>query len=687
MKITKRHLNEDKLAIVNRHLQKQLTLLPLSAKLQDLVIQLSNYQMKEPPDVSLKQRLRSSVDLAQDLLRYIAVNEIMSTETQSEDYQNFLLFLPVELVAKTQLSSVVCAQRLVFFRFLIDIVAAERSRLSSNSTESAPPAVTDRASSSTQARRKTIVGKRRSSSKSTIKRDSGSDDTPEGCDEPSDYPAEGDEVPSIHAAHGSVPSTFEAEVNENPGESDPFEQPIEQPGDECEKPASQLQQQLEAAIAQLRQSLPAIDSDLDQDAKIYTVNPAIRATYLAAVACQQSVHIMLENSIDVDSTMSDKLMHFIEALAAIKLQTSDQASISPPAGDDHPPQYAPKFPPPYPESTVPEENDDHSESGTVETQFPPAYAITAPSYWTFAPSIPEPKSSIAKLASKSPSNKSADLRSHFMSRDSPGVGAYNIQRGENLMFEQRPSYSFGPTGEPSNKAHAAPRSDSNASTSNSSVRKPSARSTLRQRMKSSLAFTPPTLRPPEEDQESLRVHVASQCDDSRLQESRSEDSFNDLPPHYGAGDANEAPDERPEGDEAQDLRVETEMDRALRLQQRMFMDEFVQQVVSNQDSPPHFVARVKSSADSAQRSGSRSKPYWATSQVSPGIEKLLQRQRRVPSASKPRAPSTSTHQTRPTRRKAPPSPPPRRQLDNDQHLAWAARISELYQAGASAPEQ
>ncbi|EGZ20431.1 hypothetical protein PHYSODRAFT_313101 [Phytophthora sojae] len=143
------------------------------------------------------------------------------------------------------------------------------------------------------------------------------------------------------------------------------------------------------------------------------------------------------------------------------------------------------------------------------------------------------------------------------------------------------------------------------------------------------------------------------------------------------------------------------MDRALRLQQQLFMSEFVQQVVSNQDSPSHFVPRVKPGSDNNQRSRSRSKPYWATSAVSPGIEKLLQRQRRAPSASKSRPTSASTkpvHQprssrapvatstkpllqprsSRVTQRKPPPSPPPRRQLDNDQHLAWAARISELY---------
>lgn len=46
---------------------------------------------------------------------------------------------------------------------------------------------------------------------------------------------------------------------------------------------------------------------------------------------------------------------------------------------------------------------------------------------------------------------------------------------------------------------------------------------------------------------------------------------------------------RSDGGDLQDLNAETEMDRALRLQQQLFMSEFVQQVVSNQDSPSHFV--------------------------------------------------------------------------------------------------
>jgi hypothetical protein len=92
MKVTKRHLNEDKLAIVDRHLQRQLTLLPLSLKLQRLVVQLSHQKLKEPIHVPIRQQLRSPEDLAQELVACLAVK---GAATPAEDCENLLLFLPV----------------------------------------------------------------------------------------------------------------------------------------------------------------------------------------------------------------------------------------------------------------------------------------------------------------------------------------------------------------------------------------------------------------------------------------------------------------------------------------------------------------------------------------------------------------------------------------------------------------
>lgn len=274
-----------------------------------------------------------------------------------------------------------------------------------------------------------------------------------------------------------------------------------------------------------------------------------------------------------------------------------------------------------------------------------------------------------------------------------GVGAYNIQQGDKLTFQLKPSYSFGPTGGGSSGGSKAPGATApDTPLAKGSIRKPSSKSTLRQRMNTSLAFVPPSER--NNLSTDARVHFASQYDDDYLRESNSDDLLDDIPPHYNEGDANEAPGEKA-GEEA----GETDMDRALRLQQRIFMDEFVQQVVSNQGSPTYFVARGKHSAESSHQSSSKSQPYWATSEVSPGIKRLLHRQRRAPSSSKFRAsPASSVPLSNPVRhpasrptkrvaRKPAPSPPPRRQLDNDQHLAWAARISELYQPTTTAPEQ
>ncbi|ETN12000.1 hypothetical protein PPTG_09653 [Phytophthora nicotianae INRA-310] len=661
MKITKRHLNEEKLAIVNRHLQKQFTLLPLSAKLQNLVLQLSNYQLKDPLQASVwPEGNKSSEELAQDLLRCIAVNEDVAM-TGSEDYKNSVLFMPVEHVVNMKLPSVVCAQRLVFYRYLIDIVAAERIRVHSKTAELQEPPV------QSPARRKSTTGRRKSSTKrKLVQHAPESEATTRSCEQPVDN----EETATIRSEHESLPSASEADgVSDTPAEEDIFELP-EQVGDECEKPASQLQQQLESAIAQLRQTLPNIDSDAD-------LNPAIRATYLAAAACHESVLLMLDNNIDVDAAMSNKLRHFIEALESI--QATEQIVTTAPVeveGLDHQLRDPPRFPPPYPESTVSEEEDSKSETSTLQQQFPPPYAITSPSYWTFTPSIPEPKSSISKLASKSATNKSVDLRSQFLSKESPGVGAYNVEKGENLTFQRKPSYSFGPT--EGDRDRKAP----NALLSNGSTGKRSSRSTLRQRMKTSFEFVPRTDHSAENNgidfNTSTRVHVDSKFEDSHI--GTNGDLFNDLPPDYNEGDANEASEEKAGGSD------ETEMDRALRLQQRIFMDEFVHQVMSNQDSHTRFVPRGKQNTTNANLS--KSQPYWATSEVSPGIERLLNRQRRAPTANKFRPSSASTAPIRTTNRVAKKAPPPlRRQLDNDQHLAWAARISELYQPAVPAPDQ
>ncbi|KAK1931599.1 hypothetical protein P3T76_012928 [Phytophthora citrophthora] len=606
MKITKRHLSEDKLAILNRHLQKQITVLPLDRKLQHLVLQLSNYQLKDPLSAPIwLQGKRSPDELAQDLLKSIGLASM-----EAEDVKNFLLFLPVGLVAKTQLPTVMCAQRLVFFRFLIDIVAVERMREEEKPTESLPPASEERPT-----RRKST--RRRSTKRTSV------NIIPEADDCNSEEKATG----SVQAVPESVTEDTEMAFSETVG-------------DECEKPSSQLQQRLEEAIAQLRQRLPAIESDVSQD-------PAIRATYLAAVACHKSVLLMLtnvlldqlENNIDVD-IMADQLQHFIDALQAIEVQKSVQTVTTASqlvTGDRI--LDPPKFPPPYPESTAPEE-ENHSENST-RPNFPPPYAITAPSYWTFTPTIPEPKSSIAKLTSKSPSNKT-EFRCLFMSKDSPGVGAYNIEQSEKSTFQHRPSYSFG--------GNKTPESVNKGSTGQQSV--------LRQRMKSSMTVN--EVETP--DISSTRVQDGSiQCNiDSN------EDLLYNNPPNYNEEDANEPCNEEPRT-------VETEMDRALRQQQQIFMNEFVQHVVSNHEPPTYFAPREKS----------KSKPYWATSEVSPGIERFLHRQRRAPSSSKFRptqsAPVPNTAKPRPPKRTVNNGPPPRQQLDNDQHLAWAARISELYQ--------
>ncbi|RLN20416.1 hypothetical protein BBJ28_00023447 [Nothophytophthora sp. Chile5] len=647
MKSTRRHLSEDKLALVNRQLQKQLTLLPLSTGLQQLLLQFSvQPDGGSSPWSSTKPPLRASAPLARSFLEAIAV----PTETIMED-ADALLLPPMELAAKARLSSVLQAQRLVFFRFLVELLAVERARSRSKPVDAIPLPVSNGVSSEQKPRR------RRSSSKRRTSDAAAAPVGPPPARRDQQDAGGGDEMASLRASsltvHGSLPDPSEPESDEELAVSEaPAD--AEEGGDQCARPASLLQQQLEAAMTRLRHALPSIE-----DASTQAVDPAVRATFLAAVACQQSVRILAQNDIELDDAMAEKLRHFVQALDAVR-------------GEQQQPQQSgdwPRFPPPYPESTAPEEDEDRP-------TFPPPYAVTTPSYWTFAPALPSPEPSLAKASSsKSPSGRSADLRSRFATptASSPGVGAYDIQQGDRLTFQQRPSYSFGPAGSGSIGRERSSSVDALEPSSPSSNR-PSPSTKPQRRLKTALAFVPALLRPATAEPQSGddRVHASSQSEEDH--ERPEDDPLDPL-----EGDASAAPVE-----EEADERVESEMLEALRLQQRMVVDEFVQQVVSSS-------GRTDTKREVARQTLRRPKTqHWPASETSPGLERLLRRQRRAPAQAEASAASTAARPAaiRPAKRStkrtaAMDSPPPRRQLDDDQHLAWAARINELYQPQAA----
>ncbi|RLN94368.1 hypothetical protein BBJ28_00010487 [Nothophytophthora sp. Chile5] len=639
MKITRRHLSEDKLAVVNRQLQKQLTLLPLSSSLQQLLLQFSAHQQPDGgPDMrsQTKSPLRTSATLSSSFLEAIAVQ----TEAAVED-ADVLLLPPMELLAKARLSSVLQAQRLVFFRFLVEILAVERARSRSKPVGAAPLPVTSNRVSGQQK-----PSRRRSSSKLRTSDAAAAPVGPPPVRRGQEDAGGGDEMASLRAStstvHGSLPDPSEAEIDE---ELAVFEAPAdaEEVGDRCARPAGLLQQQLEAAMTRLRHGLPSIEDDSTQ-----AVDPAIRATFLAAVACQQSVHVLAQNSVEMDDAMAEKLRHFIQALDAVQVEQQRPLQAGEWGVD------GPRFPPPYPESTAPEEDEDRP-------TFPPPYAVTTPSYWTFAPALPSPEPSLAKASSsKSPSGRFATRNA-----SSPGVGAYDIQQGDRLTFQQRPSYSFGSAGGGSigrERPSSVEASEPSSSSSNRLKPQPSPSTKPRGRLKTALAFVPALLRPV----------TAERLEDEPLEPLE--------------GDARAAPAEEGAADE----RVESEMLEALRRQQRMVVDEFVQQVVG---SNGHANAKREVARQTLRTPKTQ---HWPASQTSPGLERLLRRQRRAPARAEASAASTASRPAaiRPAKRStkgmaAMDSPPPRRQLDNDQHLAWAARINELYQpqaASSAAPQ-
>lgn len=532
MKITKRHLNEEKLVLVDRNLQKQLTLVPFSAKMETLIVQVLKAQSTT---TEWAKGTTSSLELVHDLLESVAVKEAASW---SDDCTNFELLSPVELVAKTKLSSVVCIQRLVFFRYLIDILTTERTQLSTKSFEPRVPEPPIQP----RVKRTSVAGKRKNVRKKSFALKG--------------YTSRDKESALNQAACKALVKNIEGgRLDVSPAAKEQME-PQEETGDEGANRASLLQQELETAMATLRQRLPAIDLLADQNAAI---DPAIRATYLAAKACHDSVRVMLENDLDVDVAMSENLQHFLEALQHIQHSqahaNTEKTARSAPLDHEPSPSRSSRsleyYPPPYPESRESEEVDSKSEGSTEQSPHSILDTIASPFFF------------------KVPNNEKTDFFSDF-------------------------------------------------------------------RLKESTAEHP---------------------------DARVESSWKDVesPPHY-------TQEETANGDT--NGMIETAMNQALQLQHRVFMNDLVHQVVSNQDESSVY--------EPTSPINVKTEPDWTTCEVSPGIDRLLHRQRRAPSSTaRPFSASTrplkrSVHKTRAARVLPP------RQLNDDQHLAWAARINELY---------
>ncbi|KAL7694377.1 hypothetical protein Plhal304r1_c002g0008971 [Plasmopara halstedii] len=282
MRITRRHLDEEKLVIVDRNLQEQLTLMPLSAKLQTAIVHLSNCQLEG--DQKLNYEVGTFSEAVHELLNCIAVKE---ATILTENCNNFRSISLVELMAKSKLSSIVCIQRLVFFRYFINNLSTERMRLQIEPMKPIKPPPKQ----NIRARQKSAKGDSLST-KLTLK------STPEAND------SRDDEITLDQREDGELLGISDVLAKSY------FNKLQEQTGDQCESQDSKLQQQLEKAITSLRQILYSNQRNIDQKSAL---DPAIQATYLAAVACHDSVRLLLDNNFVVDAAMRDKLLHFLKA--------------------------------------------------------------------------------------------------------------------------------------------------------------------------------------------------------------------------------------------------------------------------------------------------------------------------------------------------------------------------------------
>lgn len=413
----------------------------------------------------------------------------------------------------------------------------------------------------------------------------------------------------------------------------------------------------------------------------------------------------------------DKLQHFVDAIDALIAASHGDPQSEPPESVTrqkllpHPAVAAAttitrsnsalnpqeKFPPPFPDLTRDEE----------KARFPPPYENMGASYWTFTPNLPtsQPAASVAK-----PLTYSAIHPPLHSAQPSPGVGTYDIQRGEQITFQQKPGYSFrkaGITGDvhtPSKDSRGAPSSSATATPSKSRIYKGSAFS-----RPSSPAVLPSNNVPEFSDHEPPRRSVDVGIERVSMPQPQ-------------------------DGDDDDDECLEVDILNALRRQHNMVVNDFMNDILlqnhhTSQLSPPQYDAVDLSSPVRAKathlRRGKAStavpEPKWRSSSESRFVNHM--RDRDIDAA--PSSPVDITRYTMQQEQQQPPlkrsslrpqsarasvkpapmnaagpvKPRPRKQQlsksrakmplangheqPNDEHLAWAARISDFYRAKQS----
>lgn len=347
LQITRKHLNEHKLAVLNRHLQRQLLRVPYSSRLQHTLLQFSGHH--DNVLAAALPLVHCTTEMVHDLLECIDVpvpRELVETLSPSD----FLLLSPVraasrrggyrqsmngrthdalcvsllhqfELVQRWRLSSLLCIQRLVFFRFLLEAIAVERSesqtsrtdeqavrKRSDGATASAASTVrvtpqsirsvqvrtrttsariamtTDRQpqgpKTKTRTRRKTKARQRASSSPPFSSDDESNQRTADATSTTQQARA------SVTATHGSAASTSSS--SRDPECRDPTLASLRSQQERAaNEQLDRLQRHLAQSLRKLNDAMPWVS-----DASA-TRSPAIRATFLAASAFHQSLDVMV----------------------------------------------------------------------------------------------------------------------------------------------------------------------------------------------------------------------------------------------------------------------------------------------------------------------------------------------------------------------------------------------------------
>ncbi|TMW57575.1 hypothetical protein Poli38472_003500 [Pythium oligandrum] len=450
--VSRKHLCEKKLAIVNSTLRYQLLLLPHSSQLQSLVLKVVE-SIKATPSAT-----RSTQESALDPLinAFLYGFRVPRHEPHALEKMNIVEFMqlsPSDLAARFALTSVLVVQRVVFARFLVEEIAQVYEPPPAHLSWYTPPVTTRQTSVSsaaatdttsttaaakpTKKRKPSRIQQTRSAERLSARKAKiiFKTTTTEG-DEETSHTSETQSV-SVSATQGSCSTVVNATV-----------QPSGPPDSSAQTDTTtQLRTQLEDALRELRESMPwVLDGDLDSNE-----SAAIRATYVGADAFRQSFNALNSTETEPESSTKLKIHAFIDSIHAITQETALKHN-SPPKTPIK------KHWTPPPRYVLPGRHSPYQvQRPDPQTAFPPPYSVTKPAYWTFDPAIP------TDSPSKTP----------LMDPYKPGVGDYDVQKGDRLTFQRSPGFAFASkTSEQENKSPMPSHTSKNSTKTVSSTSKP-----------------------------------------------------------------------------------------------------------------------------------------------------------------------------------------------------------------------